>query len=69
MINTSKPINPPTQDLCNFIVDKLGISQSALDLGIKRARLENSPLPIVMWSYSLLTITQLKLILSWQSSN
>ena len=69
MINTSKPINPPTQDLCNFIVDKLGISQSALDLGIKRARLENSPLPIVMWSYSLLTITQLKVILSWQSSN
>ncbi len=69
MINTSKPINPPSQDLCNFIVDKLGISQSALDLGIKRARLENSPLPIVMWSYSLLTITQLKLILSWQSSN
>ena len=69
MINTSKPINPPSQDLCNFIVNKLGISQSALDLGIKRARLENSPLPIVMWSYSLLTITQLKLILSWQSSN
>ena len=69
MINTSKPINPPSQDLCDFIVDKLGISQSALDLGIKRARLENSPLPIVMWSYSLLTITQLKLILSWQSSN
>ena len=69
MINTSNPINPPSHDLCNFIVDKLGISQSALDLGIKRARLENSPLPIVMWSYSLLTITQLKLILSWQSSN
>ena len=60
MINTSKPINPPSQDLCNFIVDKLGISQSALDLGIKRARIENSPLPIVMWSYTLISITQLK---------
>ena len=69
MINTSKPIYPPSQELCNFIIDKVGISKNALDLGIKRARLENSPLPIVMWSYSLLTITQLKLILSWQSSN
>ena len=66
MINTSKPITPPSEELCNFIVDKLGISQSALELGIKRSILENSPLPIVMWSYGLLTITQLKLIYSWQ---
>ncbi len=66
MINTNKPITPPSEELCNYIVDKLGISQSALELGIKRSILENSPLPIVMWSYGLLTITQLKLIYSWQ---
>ena len=66
MINSTKPINPPSEELCNFIVDKLGISRSALELGIKRSILENSPLPIVMWSYGLLTITQLKLIYSWQ---
>ena len=67
MINTNKPIKPPSKELCDFIVDKLGISQSALDLGIKRSILENSPLPIVMWNYGLLTINQLKQILSWQS--
>ena len=67
MINTNKPIKPPSKELCNFIIDKLGISQSALDLGIKRSILENSPLPIVMWNYGLLTINQLKQILSWQS--
>ena len=67
MINTNKPIKQPSEELCNFIVDKLGISQSALDLGIKRSILENSPLPIVMWNYGLLTINQLKQILSWQS--
>tara|TARA_B100000700_G_scaffold109711_1_gene123658 strand:- start:379 stop:588 length:210 start_codon:yes stop_codon:yes gene_type:complete len=67
MINTNKPIKPPSEELCDFIVDKLGISQSALDLGIKRSILENSPLPIVMWNYGLLTINQLKQILSWQS--
>ena len=66
MINTSKPINPPSDELCDFIIDKLGISQNALELGIKRSCLENSPLPIVMWSYGLLTLTQLQEVLSWQ---
>ena len=69
MINSSKPIYPPTDELCDFIIDKLGISQSALDLGIKRSCLENSPLPIVMWSYGLINIDQLNLILSWQKNN
>ena len=69
MINTSKPIQPPSEDLCNFIVYKLGISQSALELGIKRSFLENSPLPVVMWSYGLLSLLQLKIVLSWQKDN
>ena len=56
MINTSKAFNAPSQELCDFIIDKLGISQDALDLGIKRCSLENSPLPIVMWSYGLITL-------------
>ena len=69
MINTTKPINPPSDELCQFIIHNLGISQSALELGIKRSYLENSPLPIVMWSYGLLSHTQLKLILSWQQNH
>ena len=66
MINTSKPIDPPSDKLCDFIIDKLGISPNALELGIKRSCLENSPLPIVMWSYGLVTLSQLKTILTWQ---
>ena len=69
MINTSNSINPPSDELCNFITDKLGISQSALELGLKRASLENSPLPIVMWSYGLITISQLQIILLWLKDN
>ena len=69
MINTSISINPPSDELCEFITDKLGISQSALQLGIRRCSLENSPLPIVMWSYGLITISQLKLILLWLKEN
>ena len=69
MINTSDSINPPSDELCDFIIDKLGISQGALELGIKRSCLENSPLPIVMWSYGLITLSQLKIILSWLKNN
>ena len=69
MINTINSINPPSDELCNFIIDKLGISQSALELGMKRSTLENSPLPIVMWSFGLITLSQLKIILSWQKDH
>ena len=69
MININNSINPPSEELCNFIIDKLGISQSALELGLKRSSVENSPLPIVMWSYGLITISQLQVILLWLKDN
>ena len=69
MINTGNSINPPSEELRNFIIDKLGISEGELELGLKRCSLENSPLPIVMWSYGLITISQLKIILLWLKDN
>ena len=69
MKNTSNSIDPPSDKLCNFIIDKLGISQSALQLGVKRCSMENSPLPVVMWSYGLITLSQLKVILLWLKDN
>ena len=69
MINTNNSINPPTNELCNFIIDKLGITQSELEFGVKRCLLENSPLPIVMWSYGLISLSQLNIILLWLKEN
>ena len=69
MIYTNKPINQPSDEICNFIIDNLGISQSALELGIKRSCLENAPLPVVMLSYGLLTHKQFQSILIWQKNN
>ena len=69
MIITNKLINPPSEELCYFLIDKMGISKDALELGIKRSSLENSPLPIVMWSYGLITISQLQIILLWLKDN
>tara|TARA_Y100001968_G_C19368129_1_gene723667 strand:- start:1048 stop:1251 length:204 start_codon:yes stop_codon:yes gene_type:complete len=63
MINNE--INLATDELCKYIINKLGISKSALELGLKRSYLNNAPLPIVMWSYGLITTNQLKMILLW----
>ena len=69
MINTTNSINPPSKELCNFIIYELGISPNALELGLKRCSLENTPLPIVMWTYGLITLSQLKVILLWIKDN
>ena len=69
MINTGNCIDPPSEELCNFIIAKFGISNSALQLGVKRSTLENAPLPIVMWSYGLITLSQLKILLLWLKDN
>tara|TARA_Y100001968_G_scaffold271863_1_gene263725 strand:- start:353 stop:562 length:210 start_codon:yes stop_codon:yes gene_type:complete len=69
MTNINNQINPASDQLCRFIIDKLGINKSALELGLKRSSLNNAPLPIVMWSYGLITISQLKLILLWLNDN
>ena len=68
MINTNKPISTSSKDLSEFMINKLGISESALELGKRRSLLENSPLPIVMWSYGLITLSQLNIILTWQKN-
>ena len=69
MIDTNNYINPPSDELCNFIIHKLKISEQALELGVKRCTFENSPLPIVMWSYGLINLSQLNTILLWLKEN
>ncbi len=69
MINTSHPINPPSEELCNFILQKVGLNETALDLGLKKALLENSPLPIILWSYGLINLKQYHMIIIWQKNN
>ena len=69
MTITNNSINPASDELCNFIIHKLKISERALELGVKRCTYENSPLPIVMWSYGLITLSHLNTILLWLKDN
>ena len=59
---------PATEALLQFLQRRLGLSPSALELGQRQAELEQAPLPIVLWSFGLLSLQQLEDVFDWQNS-
>ncbi len=53
----------------NFLEQKIGLTENALNLGIRQAQLEQAPLAIVLWSFGLLTLEQYQQVLDWQDHN
>lgn len=51
-----------------FLQRKLGLSDSALSLGLRQSELEQAPLPIVLWSFGLLSLKQYQQVLDWESN-
>ena len=52
-------INYSNKEIISFLVDEIGLEESSIELGIKLSINNNSPLPILLWSYGLLTIQEL----------
>tara|TARA_Y100000768_G_scaffold141522_1_gene105473 strand:- start:1092 stop:1289 length:198 start_codon:yes stop_codon:yes gene_type:complete len=52
-------INYSNKKIISFLVDEIGLEESSIELGIKLSINNNSPLPILLWSYGLLTIQEL----------
>ena len=42
-----------------FLIDDIGIEESSIELGLKLSIKNNTPLPILLWSYGILTIEEL----------
>ena len=59
---------PPADSLLQFLQRRLGLSPGALELGQRQAELEQAPLPIVLWSFGLLSLNQLEEVFDWQNS-
>ena len=68
MVMSSQRQPPATDALLQFLQRRLGLSPSALELGQRQAELEQAPLPIVLWSFGLLSLQQLEDVLDWQNS-
>jgi hypothetical protein len=66
MVLSSGPPPPPPADLQRYLRQQLGLSESALALGLRQAQLEQAPLPVVLWRYGLINLRQLEQVLHWQ---
>ena len=67
MVHSSDPQPPPSLLLLQFLRERLGLSEKALELGQRQAELEQAPLPVVLWSFGLLSLTQYQQVLDWVS--
>ena len=57
------------EKLKKFLTNELGMNQSSIELGIKLAEKNNTPLPILLWSYGMLTIDELDKLYSYLFQN
>jgi len=48
-----------------FLFNVLGLDESTIELGIKLSIKNNTPLPILLWSYGILTIEELDKLYSF----
>jgi hypothetical protein len=67
MVITSSPQLPPSEALLRRLRQELGLSESALGLGLRQAELEQAPLPVVLWRFGLINLEQLDQLFSWQA--
>ncbi|MBM5825832.1 MAG: DUF2949 domain-containing protein [Cyanobacteria bacterium M_surface_10_m2_119] len=69
MVLSSAPPPPPSPALQRFLRSQVGLSESALALGIRQAQLEQAPLAVVLWRFGLINLQQFDLLLQWQDAN
>lgn len=68
MVISSSPQPPPTAALLRYLRQELGLSDNALQLGLKQSDLEQAPLAVVLWRFGLISLEQLDQVLSWQAA-
>ena len=51
--------NNSNRKIISFLVDEIGLKESSIELGLKLSIKNNTPLPILLWSYGILTFEEL----------
>ena len=57
--------NYVTKEMIIYLFNELGLDESSIELGIKLSIKNNTPLPILLWSYGMLTIEELDKLYSF----
>ena len=48
-----------SREMIFYLFNEIGLEESSIELGIKLSLKNNIPLPILLWSYGMLTIEEL----------
>ena len=56
-----------SREMIIYLLDVLALDESTIELGIKLSIKNNTPLPILLWSYGMLTIEELDKLYSFLS--
>ena len=54
-----------SREIIIYLFNVLGLDESTIELGIKLSIKNNTPLPILLWSYGMLTIDELDKLYSF----
>ena len=54
-----------SREIIIYLLNEVGLEESSIELGIKLAIKNNTPLPILLWSYGMLTIEELDKLYSF----
>ena len=53
------------KEMIVYLFNEIGLKESSIELGIKLSIKNNTPLPILLWSYGMLTIEELDKLYSF----
>jgi len=53
------------KEMIIYLFNEVGLEESSIELGIKLSIKNNAPLPILLWSYGMLTIEELDKLYSF----
>ena len=54
-----------SKEMIIYLFNVLGLDESTIELGIKLSLKNNTPLPVLLWSYGMLTIDELDKLYSF----
>ena len=57
--------NYVSREMIIYLFNEVGLEESSIELGIKLSIKNNTPLPIALWSYGMLTIEELDKLYSF----
>ena len=57
--------NYVSKEMIIYLFNELGLDESSIELGLKLSMKNNTPLPILLWSYGMLTIEELDKLYSF----